>query len=133
MGKLAIVGTSKLTDFESVKAMEIINNEYYRFPKPEKILTGDADGIDSLVLFSNHLTGIPVIVYKARDKNWGGEYGFKRRNLAIAEDCDEIICITTSIKTRRCYHCDADHQRSGGCFTLKAAKRKGKIARTYVI
>lgn len=53
--------------------------------------------------------------------------------MALANQCDELICITTDTKTRKCYHCNRDHQRTGGCYTMKITKAKKKPVRLYVV
>lgn len=68
--------------------------------------------------------------------------GYKRRNLLIARNCDECVCITvaklpntyTGMRFQKCYHCGTnDHVKSGGCWTVKQAKAFGKIGRVVVI
>ena len=134
--KLAIVGTSKLDKFQEQTVKEIISNEFnHRQEKIEWILTGDAKGVDLLVreICCTDWINKPLLVTTAKEKKWDGKNGFKARNSIIAKDCDELICITTKTKTRKCYHCDEDHQRTGGCWTMQLAKKLGKITRLYVV
>ncbi|MFQ5786879.1 MAG: hypothetical protein ACE5H1_02780 [Thermodesulfobacteriota bacterium] len=129
MSKLAIVGTSKLeNEQERSDAIKIIETV---LEAPDEIITGDADGVDYFVRCFSQIK--PTLVIKAIEKKWEGKYGFKARNSMIAAECDELVCITTKTKTRKCYHCNADHQRTGGCWTMKEAKRLGKITRLYVV
>lgn len=69
---------------------------------------------------------------------------FKRRNIAIAEASDYVICITVRSLPpgfkeggweRYCYHCKTDqHIKSGGCWTVKYAREKlGKPGRVVVV
>ncbi len=135
MSKIAIVGTSNLNNFEWSRVVDIIGNEGLRQPKIE-VVTGDADGVDSVARVSVSLTDCITTVFHAPAKQWEdkeGMEGFKTRNTKIAEYCDELICITTSVKIKKCYHCNADHQRTGGCWTMKEAARLGKPVRLYVV
>lgn len=132
--KLAIVGTSRLTDFERSRVIDLIHNEFLRSPKIS-LITGDADGVDSLVPACNFVERCELLVVKSLEKYWepNSGHGFKERNIRIAEECDELICITTKTKDIKCYHCNMDHQRTGGCWTMKYAKSLGKPTRLYVV
>jgi len=133
MGKIAIVGTShKLNEYERASVRDIIDGEYFRVPKWECIITGDASGVDKIASIVMLHDKRPVI-YKAYDKFWDGERGYKMRNMAIARECDELICITTQTKNKKCYHCNLDHERTGGCWTMQYAETLGKPTRLYVI
>lgn len=132
--KLAVVGTSLgLTDYEYDQARSIIDIEYHRIPRWEEIITGDASGIDEMVSNLQFTNGIKTTVFKTLEKHWEGKYGFKNRNVKIAESCDELVCITVQTKNGKCYHCKMNHQRTGGCWTMKYAKSLGKPVRLYVV
>jgi len=130
---IGIVGTSHLTQIEEDEAARLIHNiiedAYFQ---NRKIVTGDAKGIDALVR-----KAVPedwLIVFNASVDHWEGKDGFKVRNIKIAEEADYIYCITTKVKDRRCYHCDADHERTGGCWTKNyAVAVLDKGGRTMVI
>jgi len=62
---------------------------------------------------------------------WDDEYGFKQRNLDIAQVSKRLYVILVSsypenyngMKFDYCYHCNAtDHIKSGACWTAKKAK-----------
>ena len=70
------------------------------------------------------------------------EDGYKPRNRRIAELSELVICITvaalplhyTGMRFDYCYHCDTDqHVKSGGCWTVKQAKRMGKEGMVLVV
>lgn len=130
--KIAIVGTSHLTDKEKARAANAIESIFNENPDAE-IITGDANGIDALVLSYSGCREMTMI--KALDKKWEGKYGFKQRNIAIAEQADIIYSIAIPIKTTRCYHCsNEDHERTGGCWTKRYAIDKlDKRGRTIII
>jgi hypothetical protein len=97
-------------------------------------------GIDIWAVEEASRLGILVMEYLPRTKNWEG---YKARNMLIAENSDQVICITVKVlppgyKVRGfekyCYHCKTDqHVKSGGCWTTKYARKLGKVGRTLVI
>lgn len=87
----------------------------------------------------NALCRTPYI-FPPKTLSWDG--GYKQRNILIAEQSDEVHCITLArlpdsyngMKFERCYHCNTDtHVKSGGCWTAKYAKKLGKRAVWHVI
>lgn len=129
--KVAIVGTSTLTEHERKMAIDIIVHELLREPGVG-IITGDANGVDEAVR-NTRSPDASLTVVKALDKHWEGKHGYKSRNTKIVEECDELICITTRTRTQKCYHCNLDHQRTGGCWTANLAGSLGKHTRTYIV
>ena len=80
--------------------------------------------------FTEHL---PVVL------SWTG---YKARNIKIAKQSDLLVCITVKalpegykgMRFPLCYHCGTkDHVKSGGCWTMKQAKKLGKETRLIVI
>ena len=127
--KLAIVGTSKISArFDIETALKIIQKELSHIP--QLIISGGAEGIDSMAVNTAKLQGIQTVTYPPLKPFW--KY-YKMRNKLIAKACDELVCITTKTQNERCYHCNADHQRTGGCWTMKKTKELGKTARLYVV
>ena len=72
-----------------------------------------------------------MLEFSHKKHNW--EDGYKPRNIEIAENSDEIYCITLTqlpesykgMKFGNCYHCHTtSHIKSGGCWTVWYAKRK---------
>ena len=135
MGKIAIVGTSKLIEgYETKFTTSIVCNELFREPGIS-IITGDADGVDSIARHTKSPdSSLDVIMAPAKQwENKEGKVGYKIRNMKIAEKCDELICITTRTRREKCYHCNLDHERTGGCWTMGYAKSLDKPTRLYVI
>lgn len=74
-------------------------------------------------------------------RTWNG--GYKERNELIAWDSQEVHCITLKELPPNyiaqgfkhyCYHCETNtHVKSGGCWTVKFARRIGKIGYVWVI
>lgn len=142
--KIAIVGTSHLTLEETDNASNVIDTiinrydeiSYVRFgltPEKLEIVTGDANGIDALILSCTDKCKVTMV--KALDKKWEGKHGYKNRNILIAELVGYVYSISTQIKETRCYHCDTpNHERTGGCWTKRFAIDKlGKHGETIVI
>lgn len=84
--------------------------------------------------------GLEAVVFKPKRLTWSG--GYKERNLQIADASDEVHCITVKtlpagyrgMRFRLCYHCGAaDHIKSGGCWTVKMAKKAGKPTSVIVV
>ena len=101
---------------------------------------------------------IPMEIFKPEVNQWndkvlddlhGGKfvtYGYKSRNIKIAETCDILYCIVpesshkgmvgglTYQESDYCYHClQFGHIKSGGCWTMKYAKKLGKETHLVVI
>lgn len=77
-----------------------------------------------------------------KQKQWDAQYGFKQRNLAIAQDADVLHVILVDkypigYKGRmfdKCYHClTSDHVKSGACWTVKEARKLGKEVIYHII
>ena len=74
--------------------------------------------------------------------NWSGKGGYKDRNLEIADRSDAVVSLVvrtvprgyTGMRFSECYHCGTnEHVKSGGCWTAKQARLKGKAGWTEVI
>jgi hypothetical protein len=110
-------------------------------------------GADECVSGECHLGGIDIWAHEIADemgvpfkgfppltKSW--ETGYKPRNLLIAGRSTECHCITVAKlpatytspwRFERCYHCDADHVKSGGCWTVKQARKLGRTGSVIVV
>ena len=85
--------------------------------------------------------GIGLDIKAPKTESWGGDYGYKARNLDIA-DSDEVEVIVadtypsnyTGKRFKECYHCHtSDHVKSGACWTGKQAQKKGNKATWIVV
>lgn len=74
--------------------------------------------------------GRKAVVFRPKTLMWST--GYKPRNLLIAEHSEVVHCIAVDMLPREfggmtfplCYHCGRkDHVKSGGCWTMKRAKR----------
>jgi len=133
--KIAIVGASKLTENEERDAQQFCGsmmNHWMRDYKDELIIiSGGAEGIDTIAVECAKQLGIPTTVYLPATNNWEG---YKARNIQIAEACDRLYCLPANVRDTECYHCGNQfklnpHQKSGGCWTAKKARELGKEVR----
>jgi len=132
--RIAIVGASKLSENEERDAEQYVN--YMLDQRISQSLTGDitvvsggAKGIDSIAERIAKQKGLKTQIFEPEIQQWEdkeGKTGFRYRNLKIAGDCDVLYCIPIALRDKRCYHCDADHQVGGGCWTMWQARKLGK-------
>ncbi|MFG3710827.1 hypothetical protein [Micromonospora sp. NPDC047730] len=90
---LAIVGSVSFVDVTALDvAAEIVEGTFAR-RRPDVVVSGGADGIDTLgvVLAKKH--GIPYREYLPKVRRWSGPGGFQERNLLVAGDCTRILRI----------------------------------------
>ena len=100
-----------------------------------------------------HLGGVDVYAREEADRlhvefeeflpavrMWEG--GYKQRNMKIAQVSDFVVCITVrelpptykGMRFKSCYHCKTDqHVKSGGCWTVKYAKKLGRETTVLVV
>ena len=81
--------------------------------------------------------GCDLDIKTPRQNRWDAEYGYKARNLDIADSSDVIYVIVVKeyppnykgMRFKSCYHCHkTDHIKSGGCWTAIQAQKLGKPA-----
>ena len=121
---IGIVGSSKAQplplDNGVVNTVHDILNRYDH--KNTVIVSGGADGIDSIASGIAELHGYNIIEYKPKGIGW--EY-YKKRNLLIANKCDKVYSIALPLNDgKRCYHCaevgrDDNHYKTAGCWTAQ--------------
>lgn len=86
--------------------------------------------------------GIPKIIHLPKYRRWDPD-GYKDRNLRIVESCTELHNIVVAeyppdyvgMRFDSCYHCppSPSHIKSGGCWTMKQARRCGKKGVIHII
>jgi len=127
--KLAIVGSSKMKYQQCVGEIQKIINE----EKPDMIVSGGAEGVDSHAVLVAVLNQIKTNVFKPKTKDWEG---YKDRNLEIIKECDRLynIVIRSQTDDHYCYHHNTKkHERSGGCWTEMKAREQGKMVKTIEV
>jgi hypothetical protein len=84
------------------------------------VISGDAEGIDTMAAEAARARGIEVIEYLPAVPNWHD--GYKPRNLLIAQDCDALVRI--ALKGSKTY---------GSGWTRDRAAEMGKPTKEYVV
>jgi hypothetical protein len=140
------------------RSIAIVGSEAAKFtPRTEHIarchIRALIIGFDRVVSGGCHLGGIDIWAkeealaagkqfteHLPKKLTWKG--GFEQRNLRIARDCNECVCITvkdypegySGMRFNFCYHCkSADHIKSGGCWTMLRAQEFGAVGRLIVV
>ncbi len=149
---LGIVGAegAKFTREGEQRARALIR-QYLHVKGVTKVVSGKCHlgGIDIWAVQEADLQKIPTEEFPPDVHQWTGLYkkrGYKERNIQIAAASDEVLCIAVAtyhpgytggrFGGGRCYHCPSDqepHVKSGGCWTTKEARRRGKLGYTVVI
>lgn len=111
-------------------------------PRASKVVSGKCHlgGVDVWAIEEARAMGIATQEFPPRAYSW--TYGYKPRNMLIAENCDYVVSIVVKelpttyagMRFNYCYHCLTDsHVKSGGCWTAKYAREIGKAARIIEI
>ena len=89
---LAIVGTTKLANHPDVTAH--VRDVILKY-RPDEVVTGGGDGVDSTVRRVALEMGIGVRVFKPEVQKWDGgdQVGYRQRNEQIAYLCDRLVRI----------------------------------------
>lgn len=118
---LAIVGSVRFTDPDwQDKACEIIDGAIAEH-RPDLIVSGGAEGIDSFAVKIADLYGIPFHEFLPQHRRWAPD-GFKARNIRIAEVCTRLLAI----------RCRASKTYGSG-WTADQAERLGKPVRRVML
>jgi hypothetical protein len=148
--KIGIVGhgKNKFTKHAEQTAKNTIRNILLAHSSPT-LISGHSPvgGIDIWAEEIAIELGIKMDIKTPRQKSWEGEYGYKARNLDIAQSSDEIHVILVDeypknykgIRFTICYHCAKhpgkvkSHVKSGGCWTGWKAYDLGKDLTFHII
>jgi hypothetical protein len=150
--RLGIVGSegAKFTPETEALARAAIRDLFTKY-NPRKVVSGGCHlgGIDIWAVKEARALGIPTEEYKPDIQQWApaNRYGYKARNEDIVKNSDVVVCITldklpasfTGPDYGECYHhkgalsVRSTHVKSGGCWTMELAKRKGKHGELVVI
>jgi len=131
--KVAIVGTSvKFTADEHRVMRQEIAIVLKHYPPDTVIISGGAKGVDTLSLEVAKDLGFKTEDYKPEKNEW--EF-YKKRNLQLAENCDELYCFSVSVRKTKCYHHDPpqNHEKTAGCWTTNMAKNMNKPCQLIII
>ena len=132
--KIAIVGTSiNLTENEERDMRQYIALILKKYDITQNvIISGGAKGVDKLSLEIAKGLGFKTETYTPEKEEW--EY-YKKRNLKIASDCDELYCFSVPVHKKKCYHHDKpmDHEKTAGCWTASRSREMNKPCKLIVI
>lgn len=133
MTQIAIVGTSiDLTKEEDTDVRKLISDILDKYiPISSTVITGGAKGVDSIAEEIALLNGFAVKPIFPLGQGW--EFN-KKRNIEIAQECEELFCITVPVHTMKCYHHETqeNHQKTAGCWTLNRAIKLNKKTKLLV-
>lgn len=116
--RLAIVGSTQFErDMPATEWASVLINKVLARYEPEAVVSGGAEGIDSLGVKLAEAAGIQVVEFLPATRNWAG---YKARNLLVAQDCTHLLCIR---------HRDSSTYGSG--WTADQAEKLGKVVRRY--
>ena len=136
MKTIGIVGSekSKFTPETREAAKEMIR-ALILYENPDLIVSGACHlgGIDVWAMDVAKEMGIQCKEYPPLRHSW--TYGYRPRNIKIAEVSDKIYCLTiktlppgfAGMRFSHCYHCNTPpehHVKSGGCWTIKYARKQ---------
>lgn len=85
---------------------------------------------------------VPFEEFKPTRLQWSGPGGYEARNLQIVQASTKVVCITVrqlppgykGMRFDWCYHCKTGaHVKSGGCWTMKQAAKRGCDTELIVI
>lgn len=133
--KVAIVGTTaNLSEDEHQVMKQEITIVLKKYPTNTIIISGGAKGVDTMALEIAKEIGFKTQEYKPEKEEW--EF-YKKRNLQIANDCDELYCFSVSVSQKKyyCYHHNPPqkHKKTAGCWTLEKAKRFNKSCTLVIL
>jgi len=132
--RIAIVGTSHdMTDNEErdIRQLIAIILKNRCFNTTDIIISGGAKGVDTIALEIAQGLGFQTKVYKPDKETWKG---FRERNLKIANDCDELHCLSIQVHKTKCYHHEEpqEHEITAGCWTMNKALELDKNCQLVV-
>ena len=121
---IGIVGSSKARYIMVVESINVILDMYN--PKTTTLVSGGADGVDSIAVGIGRKRGYNIIEYKPKGIGW---VYYKPRNIEIANKCDKVYSIALELigNGTKCYHCakaglDNNHFKTAGCWTAQRCK-----------
>ena len=92
---LAIVGSSDIPEPDLVDVHQRIMSyigSITQYRNIEKIISGGAEGVDTMAERAAELLEIEFEAYLPENKRWKPN-GFMERNKTIAEECTHLLCI----------------------------------------
>ena len=131
--KVAIVGTTKkLSENEERDMRQFIATILKKYSSDTIIISGGAVGVDTISVEIANQLGFKTEIHNPILSTWSE---FKRRNIEIAKECDEIYCFSIPVRKTKCYHhlIPQDHEKTAGCWTASKVTEMSKPSQLIVI
>ncbi len=132
--QVAIVGCSHLNQNNEMDVKKSILIILKKYSNDTIIISGGAKGVDSIASDLAKELGFQIKIYKPEKEEWNY---YRQRNLKIAENCDELYCITIKALSKKswCYHHKPkqDHQKTAGCHTANSCKQMKKPTHLIIV
>lgn len=140
--RLGIVGAeaAKFTAVTEAAARRLIREQLIASSATMMVSGGcHLGGVDIYAEEEVKAMGLELKVFKPKYLTW---HYYRERNISIAAWSNRVICITVSVLPPGflglthdwCYHCQTpNHVKSGGCWTVKEARRFAKQGSVYCI
>jgi predicted Rossmann fold nucleotide-binding protein DprA/Smf involved in DNA uptake len=95
---LCIIGSRRFTQWWGPHAAEGIIRHVLakRADEIEVVISGGADGIDTLALDIAEEMKLPVEEFLPDVRDWAAPGGFRDRNRRMAEECTDLLCVRAS-------------------------------------
>lgn len=145
MNNIGIIGNGKdkFTLLGMIRAKILIRK--ILLEHKDVILISGHSYLEGIDIWSEEIANtynIELDIKAPKTESWSGEYGYKERNIDIAESIDILHIVLADkyppnykgLKFNICYHDGrTDHVKSGACWTGKIAKQKGKEVIYHII
>lgn len=131
--KVAIVGTTtNLSENEDRDMRQFIAITLKNLPPHTTIVSGGAKGVDTIAKEIATGLGLKTEIHNPILSTWSE---FKKRNLIIADQCDELFCFTVPTRKTKCFHHNTvqNHEKTAGCWTARKAEQLGKPTKLIVL
>lgn len=113
---VAIVGLSELTEKEEHEVENEVRAILKKYdPISTTIIYGGAKGVDTIASNTALLLRFAIKPYLPFINTW---VGYKKRNIEMAKDCDELYCITVPTRTKTQKFIRADSKKCGNCLQV---------------
>jgi hypothetical protein len=131
--RLAIVGSTRFAHPDALHIARLIILYKLEVFEPDCVISGGAEGIDSLADECATGMGVPTLIHRPKNQRWKPE-GFEDRNRLIAEGCTHLLairCHRFGKNNRWMSHCAGSTYGSG--WTADEAERLGKVVERIVL
>jgi hypothetical protein len=119
---LAVVGSTKFAVPNGLHVARLVILEEVSTNRPDAIVSGGAEGVDTLAEEIAHAHNIRFIGRPAKVRRWEGAGGFRERNLQIANTCTRALRVVCAYS-----------KTYGSGWTVDRAAEMGKPVRRVVI